>query len=463
MADVAGAPPAFPGWECLEQIGAGGMSSVWRARQIAVDRIAALKVLDSSQARTDAEIDRFLSEARSIAALSHPGIVRVFDAFNASGRFCIAMELATGRPLSVIIRDNGPIPEQTALAIASAVADALDYAWSKERLVHCDIKPENLIVAQDASVKVTDFGISLSTRMISRRGGDDGETEICGTPAYMSPEQARACTELDPRTDMYALGATLFHALCGTSLFAGVPMDEIPERQISAETPWPRGVRLSAPVRRLLERLLAKAPEDRFADWQEAKRAIDLARQGRSFPGPSPDPETVSSPLPPSGMRLLRRRIVRALAPRFATTRARRICRLFLAVAAFCAVGSIAHAAWSATAAARWDRAARALSEGPDVGDRIRIDAFLSCPRANARPDLKARLSAAAQALDDAHEARLQTVSDFVRAGAAPLASAGDAAAAAAAVRGYAGPFAAATRGRRERIALSLERGTARE
>ncbi len=439
------------------------MSSVWRARQIAVDRIAALKILDSSQARTDAEIDRFLSEARSVATLSHPGIVQVIDAFNASGRFCIAMELAEGRPLSTIIREDGPVPEDTALAIASAVADALDYAWSRERLVHCDIKPENLIVAPDASVKVTDFGISLSTRMIGSRGGDDSrESEICGTPAYMSPEQAGGAANLDPRTDMYALGATLFHAMSGACLFNGVPANDVPQLQISAETPWPRDVKISSATRRLLVRLLAKNPDDRFADWKAAKRAIDLARAGRKVPGPLPNPEVASSTLAPSGLRLLRRRVVEALAPHLATARARRFCRLLISAAVAAVVVSCAIAAHGAICAARWDRAAVALASAPDAADRIRIEEFLASPRAAARPDLQARLTAAAQALDSAREAQLDGVVSFVGAGASPLASFGASAAAAAAVREYSGPFAAATRGRRERLAISFERNSSR-
>lgn len=352
-------PPAFPGWACMEKIGSGGMATVWKARQLAVDRIAALKVLSPDFARTQEDVDRFRDEARAAASLSHPGLIRIWDVFESDGRFCIAMECVDGRSLASALRENGRLTESDALALASSVAETLAYAWNKERLVHLDIKPENILVTSKGEVKIADFGLSRSRRTttVPSASQGDSENEICGTPAYMSPEQARGETDLDARADMYSLGATLFHAISGRRLFAGVPDVEIPALQISDECGLPDPGVASPQFAALLRRLLAKRREDRFKTWEEVSEAIAAVSAGRFPVGPAPDPLSASSTLAPQGEAATPRRRALALAP-FCSRRAH-----LAAVAA-----AIAAAALLAFSLVRSHRSAAGAGRRPTEG-----------------------------------------------------------------------------------------------
>jgi len=333
MADST--PPVIPGWVCLDKLGSGGMATVWRARQIAVDRVAALKVLSPEFAKTQADVDRFRDEARAAASISHPGLVKIFDVFKAGGRFCIAMECVDGRSLAAVLRENGRLSESDALALASSVAETLGCAWKKQRLVHLDLKPENILLSDKGEVKIADFGLSRSLKTSQSEGdaGADEEFEICGTPAYMSPEQARGDADLDARADMYSLGATLFHAVSGKRLFDGVPDTQIPPLQVSSECGLPSTSLVSPPFVALLRRLLAKRPEDRFKSWDDVSAAVEAVTAGKFPRGRAPDPLSVSSTLAPQGAEAAPRRLARLMAP-LSTARARRVALAVLAAAA---------------------------------------------------------------------------------------------------------------------------------
>ena len=285
--------PSFEGFDEFSLIGRGGMATVWRARQIALDRPVAIKVLDPEQCKDDEDIDRFQSEARAAARMSHPGIIQVYDAFYRDGRFCFVMELVEGETVGAWIRRAGRLSAEESLFVARGVATALAYAWDRQSLVHLDIKPENVMIDANGDVKVMDFGLSRSRASLQSRREDGSEGGyVYGTPAYMPPEQATGEPDLGPQADMYALGATIFHAVSGRRLFSKIPTAEVMDAQVNLqdESLFDLDRTLSPFFCEFVERLLAKKPADRFSGWDAVLRAIDHLEEGRPVPeGPIPD------------------------------------------------------------------------------------------------------------------------------------------------------------------------------
>lgn len=276
-------PPVLNGFDSFVLIGRGGMADVWRARQISLDRTIAIKVLHSDQSTSDEDIDRFQSEARTAAKMSNTGIVQIYDAFYRDSRFCILMEYINGQTIGRVLHDSGFIPEDKSLYIARGIAEALKYAWEKQRLVHCDLKPDNVMMDEDGIIKVTDFGLSRSIYTLAAR--KSGSEFVFGTPSYMSPEQALNSPDMSVQTDMYALGAMLFHMTTGRRLFEKKSVDEILNAQLSEQDvdPLELNDQLSIGFCDFVERLLAKKPEDRYNSWDEILTALDNVSSGKAI------------------------------------------------------------------------------------------------------------------------------------------------------------------------------------
>lgn len=277
--------PAFklPNFEVLGLLGRGGMASVWKARQVSLDRFVAVKILSSSFATDQEDIRRFREEARAAAQLKHPGIVQVYDANFSDGVYYFVMELVDGYTMGDLLRRKGHVSEEDALIVAESVAVAMDYAWTHYQMVHCDIKPDNVMVDADGTVKVTDLGLSRSVTLVTSEKQDASE-EILGTPAYMSPEQVYGSDKLDCRSDVYELGATLYHMVTGRMLFQGKSDDEMLHAHVGNEqAPDPRslGTRLSTPFALLLEKMVAKDPDSRHRDWKLVLADLARVREGR--------------------------------------------------------------------------------------------------------------------------------------------------------------------------------------
>jgi serine/threonine protein kinase len=272
-------PHQLAGFEIIEKLGEGGMASVWKARQISLDRIVAIKILSDRLAADPADILRFQTEARAAAKLKHPGIVQVYDANAEHGLYYFVMEYIAGYTTGDWVRRKQRIPEREALLVCECVADALAYAWDRERIIHCDIKPDNVMVDEDGSVKVADLGLA---RTISVMADADEPQDIMGTPAYISPEQAEGASDLDCRADIYSLGATLFHLLTGQMLFHGNDPETIIDLQISDSVPDPIDTvpGLSKGVCWLMERMLAKDRNLRQSSWESVKEDIARVRKG---------------------------------------------------------------------------------------------------------------------------------------------------------------------------------------
>jgi|GEM_PF-1122983 len=249
------------GFELLATLGKGGMGVVFKARQVSMDRIVALKVLPPSLAKNEAFVQRFLREARSAARLNHPNIVQGIDVGQAEGHYYFAMEFVDGTTVRDMIKAQGRLDEKTALNIVGAVARGLEHA-AKHGIIHRDIKPDNIMVARDGAVKLADLGLARTTEKPDTM---TIEGTALGTPYYMAPEQVRAETDLDTRADIYALGATLFHMVTGEFAFTGANAGAIMARHLSDPVPSAKDKcpEVSRATDELIQRMMAKDPADR--------------------------------------------------------------------------------------------------------------------------------------------------------------------------------------------------------
>ena len=224
----------------LEQLGAGGMAMVYRARDEVLGREVAVKVLSPQFAADPGFLARFEREARHVASISHPRIVTVFDSGIDENTPFIVMELVAGRTLRQVLDQVGPLPAREAVAIASAVCEALEAAHAAG-LVHRDIKPANIVLS-GGEVKVLDFGIA-------RADGPGRATRtqaVLGTAEYLSPEQASG-GQVGPQTDLYALGCVLFEMLTGAPPFTADSALGVAYRQVH-DDPGPPSARRCSPM-----------------------------------------------------------------------------------------------------------------------------------------------------------------------------------------------------------------------
>lgn len=282
------------GFEILGKLGEGGMATVWKARQVSLDRIVAIKLLSQRISSDPEDLQMFRREAQAAAKLKHPGIVQVYDASFSQGKYYFVMEYVAGYTVGEWIRRKRVVPEKEALLVVECVADALRYAWQKERMVHCDVKPDNVMIDSDGTVKVTDLGLARTLRAMG--ASDASEDEIMGTPAYISPEQARGEPDVDCRADIYSLGAMLYHLLTGKLLFEGRSEEETMDEQIAgqADDALDLNPRLSRAVCCLMEKMLAKDREARQADWDQVLADVARVKRRQNPLGLLP-PEAVST------------------------------------------------------------------------------------------------------------------------------------------------------------------------
>jgi len=267
-------PTSIAGFELLEKIGEGAMGVVYKARQTSMDRVVALKILSPRLARSTRYVARFQREAKAAARLSHPHIVTGIDVGEYQGYHYFAMEFVTGRTVQDILDEKGGIPEKRTIEICSQIGDALSHAWDRG-LVHRDIKPGNIVIAPDGSAKITDFGLAKYTLDDDVALTDTGTT--LGTAYYLSPEQARGESTIDTRSDIYALGASMFHMLTGQPPYQGTPV-AVMTQHVSAPLPDPKQFKpeLSNEICDVIRMMMAKDRRDRYRTPDEL--VIDLKR-----------------------------------------------------------------------------------------------------------------------------------------------------------------------------------------
>lgn len=258
----------FPGYEIICEIGRGGMATVYRARQVMLDREVALKVLSPTLAAEPANAQRFLQEARMLASLEHPNVVPVYDVgVTPDGAHYFSMQLLENGDFAARIQHG--VDEAEVVRVIAAMAGALGYAHARG-YVHRDVTPSNILFDAEDQPRLTDFGIARAMALTSRITASGLSV---GTSHYMSPEQARG-GEVDPRSDIYALGVVCYEALTGHTPFSGEDSFAVAYAHVYEPVP-PLPARL-ARWQPLIDRCMAKDPKDRLQDCQAFIHALQL-------------------------------------------------------------------------------------------------------------------------------------------------------------------------------------------
>ena len=256
------------------ELGVGGMGTVYLAEQTSMGRDVALKILLPSLVANKSYLQRFQREIRNLANVDHPNVVTAIEAGSDGDKFFFSMTYVPGDDLKKRLEKGETLDGKEAFRIALELAKALKYAWDKHEMLHRDIKPANIIVTPSGEVKLMDLGIS-------KRMDEDIDLTMVGmmvgSPMYISPEQARGERNLDFRSDMYSLGATLYHLLTGRPPFDGDNSVAIVSRHFSDPIPDPRRIRPELPklATRIITNMLGKKRSDRYATWNQLIEDIE--------------------------------------------------------------------------------------------------------------------------------------------------------------------------------------------
>jgi len=265
-------------YELLEKLGAGGMGTVYRAVHTRLERVVALKLLPARKLRDGAAVGRFEREMKAIGRLNHPAIVRATDAGEVDGTHFLAMDLVDGIDLARLVRHSGPLDVASACEVVRQAAIGLDYAH-QQGLIHRDVKPSNLMLDRDGTVRILDLGLALFGA--ASEAVDELTTvgQLMGTLDYMAPEQADNSHEVDARADVYSLGATLFKLLTGATVY------EAPDRRtplsrmralatLDAPSITTRRDDLPTGLVELIDGMLSREPASRPASAAEVAEAL---------------------------------------------------------------------------------------------------------------------------------------------------------------------------------------------
>lgn len=262
----------------LEELGRGGMGIVYLAHQMTLDRAAALKILSDAYAGDAEFVVDFIKEARAAAKLNHPHIVQAYAVGEDEGVFFFAMEHIDGETMKTYLKREGVVPIDFALEVIQQIAEALDYAWKEQRLIHRDIKPDNIMLTKNGRAKLADLGLARVAGEIDDADAD----EVMGTPQYISPEHLTGA-EMDVRSDIYSLGATLFHLITGRFAFEGRSATEIARKHLeeTLESPKTLNPKISDGVCNIIFKMMAKRAEERYQSAEDLVEDLRLVRKGK--------------------------------------------------------------------------------------------------------------------------------------------------------------------------------------
>ena len=272
------------GYRLLRRLGSGAMADVYLAEQASLSRAVAVKVLRPETAARPNAVLRFTQEARAAAGLVHGNIVQIHEVDCLDGHHFLAEEYVAGPTLRTWLQERGPLDARQALAVLAQVGSALERA-SGQGVVHRDIKPENLLLTPAGEVKVADFGLARVLSVAADGPDLTQDGTALGTPLYMSPEQAEG-RAVDTRSDLYSLGATLYHLLAGRPPFGGstnVAVALAHRHEVPASLDEHRD-KVPPALSAIVLRLLAKSPDDRYQSPAELLLAVESAEE-ELFPG----------------------------------------------------------------------------------------------------------------------------------------------------------------------------------
>jgi len=294
-------------YQLLERVGEGGMAVVYRAHDLMLERYVAVKVLREATSRDPIFQTRFRQEAKAAANLSHPNIVTVHDFGLDHGQLFLVMEYVPGADLKTLIKQRGHFSPEEAVPLIIQACAGIGYAH-RAGLVHCDVKPQNMLVTPDMRLKVADFGIARALATIQP---DEKSDVVWGSPQYLAPEQASGSAPA-PASDVYSLGILLYEMLTGNLPFHADSVAEL-TRQHREEEPPPLSEAspgISATLERILTKVLSKEPSQRYRtadqlgrvllNFGNAKSAPSLALtpEAALVPAPEPDEDAGSTPGP---------------------------------------------------------------------------------------------------------------------------------------------------------------------
>lgn len=273
--------PVISGYQLLKKLGQGGMGAVFMAKQLSMDRIVAVKILPAQLARNQAFVERFIREAKMAGRLSHENVVNAIDAGVENGTYYLAMEFVEGSSVRDLLTKEKTLAEAEALRIVRQAANGLKCAHDNG-MIHRDVKPDNLLLDKEGTVKLADLGLARASKE------DSSLTQTgtaLGTPQYIAPEQARGDKDIDHRADIYSLGAMLYHLVTGEPPFKGETAAVVMAKHIMDEQQHPRdrnpNAKLSDGCCALIGWMMQKDPAARPANAQEVLDGVDRVANGQ--------------------------------------------------------------------------------------------------------------------------------------------------------------------------------------
>ena len=269
----------IPGYQILEKLGSGAMATVFKAKQLSLDRLVAIKVLPKRFSENPEYVERFYREGKAAAKLNHPNIVQAIDVGEANGYHYFVMEYVEGHTLYDELIAGKVFSESEALDIAIQITRALVHAH-ENGLIHRDVKPKNIMITKDGVAKLADMGLA---RMAADEQTAQAEAgKAYGTPYYISPEQIRGEVDIDFRADIYSLGATLYHMVTGRVPFDGPTPVAVMNKHLKEPLTPPDHINpsLSVGLGEVVETMMAKRREDRYASTTDLLMDLEAIARG---------------------------------------------------------------------------------------------------------------------------------------------------------------------------------------
>jgi serine/threonine-protein kinase len=271
----------IPGYQILGKLGAGAMAIVYRAKQLSLDRMVAIKVLPKRFSENPEYVERFYREGQAAAKLNHNNIVQAFDVGEAGGYHYFVMEYVEGKTIYDDLATGNAFGEAEALEIIIQVAHALAHAHARG-LIHRDVKPKNIIITNDGVVKLADMGLARETTDIETATTEAGKAY--GTPYYIAPEQIRGKIDIDGRADIYGLGSTLYHMVTGRVPFMADGPTDVMRKHLKEQLIPPDHINtaLSGGISEVIEVMMAKTREERYNNTEELLTDLEAVRLGQA-------------------------------------------------------------------------------------------------------------------------------------------------------------------------------------
>ncbi|NOT01935.1 MAG: serine/threonine protein kinase [Phycisphaerales bacterium] len=269
----------IPGFQIISKLGQGAMATVYKARQLSLDRIVAIKVLPKRLSENQEFVDRFYREGRAAAQLNHPNIVQAIDVGEAGGYHYFVMEYVDGKTVYDQLQNDKALSEGLAVKIVLQTAMALDHAHARG-FIHRDVKPKNIMLGSHGEVKLADMGLAREVSDYQTAQSEAGRAY--GTPYYISPEQIRGEINIDFRADVYSLGATFYHTVTGKVPFEGATPSAVMHKHLKEELVPPDHLAptLSAGIGEVIELMMSKQRDDRYGSTRELIADLEAVARG---------------------------------------------------------------------------------------------------------------------------------------------------------------------------------------